>query len=235
MNLYSQGEGMWHPQLGRVGYKVQQMSYDPDDQVRQTLNVMRGKVAEDAANPQFLSRVRNLIPVSDQVEEAKKIWAHTRNGIRFQRDEITGAGINGIPEEEVVETIIRPVDMANFMDQGNAVGDCDDFSMYAAACLKALGIPCTFVTTAADARDPGQFSHVYVVAYPMDPRTGGRVRMPIDASHGEYAGWETQGYGRYQEWPVWDKVAWFIGKAVTQGIVYVGVYLLMKQLTGRMG
>lgn len=234
MNLAMQGEGVWHPQLGRVGYKIHQMSYDPDDQVRQTLNMMRGKVAEDSANPQFLSRVRNLIPVGNQVEEAKKVWSHTRNGIKFQRDEVTGAGINGLPEEEVVETIIRPVDMARFIDQGTAVGDCDDFSMYAACCLKALGIPCSFATTAADARDTRQFSHVYVVAYPIDPSTGRTVRMPLDCSHGEYPGWEVQGYGRYEEWPVWDRLSWFIGNAITQGVVVAGIYLLFKNLSGRL-
>lgn len=253
MNLGRGEGGTWHPQLGRIGYKVHSMSYDPDDQVRQTLGVMREKVAEDSSNPLFISRVRRMFDVQmypglrgygagrgvvpgteDEIELVKKVWSHTRNGIKFQRDEVTGDGIAGLPQDEVVETIIRPLEMAGYMDSGKAVGDCDDFSMYAACCLKALGIPCSFATTAADAKDPGQFSHVYVVAYPKDPYTGRRVRMPVDSSHGEYAGWETAGYGRYQEWPVWDRMNWLIGNAVTSAIVVAGVYFLFKNLVGRL-
>jgi hypothetical protein len=160
------------------------------------------------------------------------VWAHTKSGIKFQRDEVTGDGVGGYPSDEVVETIIRPVEMAKFMDAGNAVGDCDDFSMYVACCLKSLGIPCAFATTAADTRDPGQFSHVYVVAYPMTG-SGMRMRMPIDASHGEYPGWETKGLGRYQEWPVLDRMSWFIGNAVMQAAVVVGLILGVRYFAGR--
>ena len=126
-----------------------------------------------------------------------RVWAHTKQNIKFQRDEVTGEGIAGLPSDEVIETIIRPMDMATEIDAGGgAVGDCDDFSMYVAACLKSLGIPCSFATIAADARDPEQFSHVYVVAYPMTVR-GMRMRLPLDASHGEYPGWEKQSMGRF--------------------------------------
>jgi len=77
-----------------------------------------------------------------------------------------------------------------------AQGDCDDYSMLAASMLLAEGIPCAFVTVAADSRDPSQFSHVYVVS-----RRGG-ARIPIDASHGPSVGWETPEFYRRSEWPV---------------------------------
>jgi hypothetical protein len=70
--------------------------------------------------------------------------------------------------------------------------------MYAAALLVAAGVSASFVTVAADEADPGRYSHVYVAAY---PKGGGRV--PLDASHGEYPGWEVESrYGRRREWPV---------------------------------
>jgi hypothetical protein len=54
-----------------------------------------------------------------------------------------------------------------------------------------------FVTVAADPRMPGQWSHVYVVAY-----LGGK-RVPLDTSHGDYPGWEASEYvTRRQEWDV---------------------------------
>lgn len=222
--------------MGEVKFNVRQMSNDPDAQVRQTLGLMRERVAEDSANPQFISRVRRIgAGVVSELDLCKACWEHTKSNIRFQRDEVTGEGIGGYPSDEVVETIIRPVDMAYSIDRGGAVGDCDDFSMYVACCLKALGIPCAFATVAADARDPRQFSHVYVVAYPRDPLTGQRVRMPIDASHGEFPGWETQGLGRYEEWPVWDQMTWFIGNVAMWGVVALGVTTLVKCLSGRIG
>ena len=248
MNLGSLPGATWHSTLGAVKYQARNMSNDPDSQVRQTLGLMGQRVAEDSEDPVFVSRVRRAFDVKmrpgmrgtgavvpgteDEIDLCEQVWSHAKSGIRFQRDEVTGDGVGGHSSNDVVETIIRPVEMATFMDQGNAVGDCDDFSMYVACCLKALGIPCAFATTAADSRDPRQFSHVYVVAY---PKSGGgmRMRMPLDASHGEYPGWETAGLGRYQEWPVLDKASWFIGNAVMQAVVVVGLILLARYVSGR--
>ncbi len=251
MNLGNLQGSVLHHDLGSVKYRVEGMSMNPDTQVNQTLGLMGRRVAEDSSDPFFVSRVRRAFDVQmypgvrgtgagkgvipgteDEIGLCEQAWAHTKSGIKFQRDEVTGDGIGGYPSDEVVETIIRPAEMAKFMDAGVAVGDCDDFSMYLACCLKALGIPCSFATTAADSRDPSQFSHVYVVAYPKSGN-GMRVRMPLDASHGEYPGWETQGLGRYQEWPVLDKVSWFVGTAVLQAALVVGLVLIVKNLSGR--
>lgn len=234
-----------------VNYRIHPMSTDPDRQVRQTLNLMRERVAEDSVNPQFVSRVRRMfdvqmypgvqgavipgvIPGTDnELDLAAQAWAHTKQNIKFQRDEVTGEGVAGLSQDQVVETIIRPVDMAAQIDSGGAVGDCDDFSMYLACCLQSLGIPCAFVTAAADARDPGQFSHVYVVAYPRDPVSGQGVRVPLDASHGEYPGWEVAGYGRREEWPVLDKIGLFVRKAVIQAALITGLLIAFKYFSGR--
>jgi hypothetical protein len=60
-----------------------------------------------------------------------------------------------------------------------------------------------------------------------------RMRKPLDASHGEYPGWETPGLGRYQDWPVLDKMSWFVGNAVMQAAVVVGLILLVRYVAGR--
>jgi hypothetical protein len=74
--------------------------------------------------------------------------------------------------------------------------------MYVAALCESAGIPCGFVTVAADPADPSQYSHVYAVAYPKD-EFGRRVRVPIDASHGEYAGWEVPDrFNKRKEWMI---------------------------------
>jgi len=51
-------------------------------------------------------------------------------------------------QPELAEVLIRPVDL---LAMRTPSGDCDDFSMLAAAMLRALGIRASFKTAAADA------------------------------------------------------------------------------------
>lgn len=191
-----QGQAV-HPVLGLANYTAREMSIDPDRQVAQTLGVMCERVQEDAKDLEFVQRLFSLGLVGrTQRETCERVWEHAKQNIKFQRDEVTGLGVGGFSEQDIVEVIIRPQDMARYVDQGVATGDCDDFSMYVAALLTAAGVPCAFVTCAADARDPSQFSHVYVAAYP------GGDRFVLDSSHGPCPGWEVRGFGRLQEWPV---------------------------------
>jgi len=203
------------------------MSNDPDSQVGQTIGLMREKVAEDSADPQFMARAREVVnPQGVEMGQGwitHQCWEHVRHAIKFTRDELTGVGgdgmaIGGGDANEVVEVLIRPRDMAQYIDQGMAIGDCDDFSMYMAAMLKANGVDCAFCTVAANSLAPNQYSHVYVVAYPDGDR------VPCDASHGEYCGWEVGNVGRLTEWPVWDKVRLFLGTVVTDLAVAAGLW-----------
>ncbi len=221
--VVGQGQGQ-HQALGQVNYDVQALPLDADGQVRQTLSIMRHRAAEDADNPWFKQRAQQLVsPGGTQADRARELYGHVKaSNIHFTRDEVTGTGIRGLDmgDDVVVESIIRPIDMALYVDQGNAIGDCDDFSMYLAALLRANDIPCAFATVAADGSQPDQFSHVYVVAYPDG------MRMPLDASHGQYPGWETENrYGKYDEWPVWGRVVGFLGDLVVKvGIVGLGIW-----------
>lgn len=192
-----------HPQLGHVRFQLHELGNCPDGQVAKTIGVMQDRTDADSKDPDFKYRAASLIGASSQVNQVAAIHNHARNGIRFQRDELTGAGVSGIDlgGEQLIEVIVRPVDMARYIDQGVAEGDCDDFSMYCAALMRCLGIECKFATLAADGRAPEQFSHVYVVAYPRDEQ-GNKVRMACDASHGEFPGWEAPNrFGKLKEWP----------------------------------
>lgn len=215
-----------HPVLGNVRFQAHQLAGDPDTQVGQTISIMRERVAQDCADPWFVARAKGVIdPWAGQVEKTEQVWAHVHGAIKFTRDEATGVrsdglSIGGGDPNQVVEVIIRPVDMARYIDQGIAIGDCDDFSMYLAAMLKAVGVDCAFCTVAASGQAPNQFSHVYVVAY---PELGQRV--PCDASHGEYCGWEYgQGSERRMEWPVYDRVRLFVGNLVVNAALVAGVW-----------
>lgn len=196
-------EGRSHERLGRVRMMVTELGPWPDQQVARTVGVMKARAVEDAGDPAFKTRAAGIAGMGGDLDKVGRIYNHVKGSIRFERDEPIAAGIAGISDPgNVVEVIIRPVDMAGYVEKGIAVGDCDDFSMYLAAMLEAVGVPSAFVTVAADGQAPEQYSHVYVVAWPRD-EDGERVRVACDASHGEYPGWEVPNqFGKLREWPV---------------------------------
>lgn len=191
-----------HAALGLVRFQAQELGPYPDLQVAQTIGVMRDRVLEDAQDPWFKSRALGIAGSGNDLDKVGRVFEHAHGSIKFQRDETTAAGLNGaVDPDSVVEVIIRPQDMAQYVDAGMGRGDCDDFSMYASALLGACDIPSSFITVAADNGAPDQYSHVYVVAYPMVD--GQRTRVACDTSHGDYPGWEVpNAFGKLREWPV---------------------------------
>jgi transglutaminase-like putative cysteine protease len=185
-----------HPSIGRtVRYEAREIPDYGDEQVAAVIRFMREYVAKDADSPEIQALAQRLVADCQSEREALcRVWQHVHDKIRFDRDENIGQPVQPLlPDRykdkgEIVEVLIRPLDMAT-MCEGvpgcTLVGDCDDYVMYVLALLSALGIKAKLVTVAANDRDPGQFSHVYVAAYLKD---GSRVAL--DASHGEYCGWE---------------------------------------------
>ena len=220
-----------HPVFGPVSYRAEDIGYDADGQVYRTLGVMGERVREDASDPAFCSWAQRVVGASpgelDDLAVIGAAYFHVKGALRFQRDELTGAGVGDYPAEEVVEVIIRPSEMAKFVQEGKGVGDCDDFTMYLAGILTCFGIPTEFCTVAADARSPGNFSHVYLVAYPVDNTTGQRMRVALDASHGDYPGWEVASTGRKKQWPV-ATTGGFIGY-VGWIVLGIGAYLTLRE------
>lgn len=83
-------------------------------------------------------------------------------------------------------------------NQPSPSGDCDDFSMLLAALLIRLGVMWVyFCTVAADKWEPDNYSHVYVKVVTQD----GSV-VALDASHGQYPGWETGNVYKSAVWPI---------------------------------
>jgi hypothetical protein len=219
-----------HPIFGLVGYRGEELGWDADQQVARTLGIMGQRVREDAADPAFCSWAQYVVggvpgQLSD-MEAVEAAYSHVKGALRFQRDEVTGAGVGNYPAEEVVEVLIRPREMAKFVAQGKGTGDCDDFTMYLAAILTCYGIPVEFCTVAADGRAPGNYSHVYLVAYPKVDGVPGR--LALDASHGDYPGWEVANmFGRRKQWPV-SSVGGF-GGILGWLVVGLGVWWVCKQ------
>ena len=192
---------------------------NPDEQVADTIALMSKYVREDAGTPEVMAAAMEAAPPGEDPLDG--VFRYVKGLIRFQADETTAAPLQsrlaklGLGDYPVVEVLIRPRDMLTWRgDTGQGqVGDCDDFVMLTAALLLARGIDASFVTVAADPREPGQYSHVYVAAYPPG---GGRV--PLDTSHGEYAGWEVQDrVTRRTEWPI---------RAGYRGLILAGLVIL---------
>jgi hypothetical protein len=178
---------------------------------------MGQRASADAANPEFQAHAAEIftgVPASGILPRA---FDHVKRSIQFQRDEHIGLGFAGGSPDDLVEVIIRPLDMARYVDQGIATGDCDDFAMYVAALLMTQGIPCKFCTVAASGAAPDQYSHVYAVAYPPNGE-----RVPMDASHGDYPGWEVPNkYGKLKEWSA-DGSPSLLSLAALAGAVWLG-------------
>lgn len=187
-----------HPAFGggSVNYRASVLSDDPDEQVSETIALMRRYVVEDA--PALRREAEAALAATPGESPESAVWRWVRSRVSFV-DDLTTARPLGNLDIPVVEVLIRPVDLSAMCSSGGCrrVGDCDDFSMYVAALLASLGRRVSFVTVAADPAAPQQFSHVYVASYPPE---GGRVAL--DASHGPSAGWETPNAWRRHEWPI---------------------------------
>jgi hypothetical protein len=187
-----------HPALGRVRYTLQEVSEDPDSQVESTISLMRQYANEDASQPLIQVDAGKAWKSEDPLRDTWEYLARHANGdMAFVSDEATAEPLGSW--RPVVETLIRPVDQVVLRQRQ---GDCDDFSMLGAAHLLARGVPCAYVTVAADAQDPLVYSHVYLAAYPSDSRGYGH-RVAMDLSHGPELGWEVSNkYNKRREWPL---------------------------------
>ena len=121
--------------------------------------------------------------------------------------------------------------MADNVNQGASVEDCDGYTLYGACLLHALGVPVKLVTVSADEQEPERYSHIYVVAYPAG-EAGPRV--PLDFSHGPAPGWECPNTGRLREWGL-DTMRAPSSGAVTLAIasVLVGGVIAVRYLQKR--
>ncbi len=219
-----------HPTLGLVSYQLTPTSDDPDQQVADTISLMREYARADASHPYLLRDVAAAARSGDAIGDTFNYLRRDGvRGMRFVRDETLGAPFERSDApggwRPVVESLMRPADQAVCTVPQ---GDCDDFAMYGAAHLAARGVPVAYGTVAADSDTPAQYTHVYLVAYPSSGPYAG-MRVPVDLSHGPRVGWEAPNqFGKFAEWPV-NRGPSLVGL----GLVAGGAYLLYRALKGR--
>ncbi len=203
-------QSIYHPGLGQsVNYSMVQVPEGGDGQTAAVVGLMNRYATEDATSQEIQADLRSALAQCPGCSPVEAVFWWVKGRVRFVRDEDTASPFPTVDGGVVVEALIRPRDMSVLCGGGGGgsgnsagntascsrVGDCDDFSMYTAALLKAAGVPCAFVTVAADGGS-NDYSHVYVAAYPNG------VRIPLDTSHGARPGWETGNAHRVREWPV---------------------------------
>lgn len=218
-----------HPAFGGpVNYSVTYVPDDPDGQVAGTIALMCRYAKQDSQTAEIQRDALEAVGGSrDGMTDRQcieAVWRYVNGRVSFVEDgQLTGFLDRQDPDNPAIEALIRPVDMA-VMCEGSGcgrVGDCDDFSMYVAALLLALGIKCKFVTVAADSAAPDRMSHVYVAAYTRDGQ-----RIPVDASHGPHCGWETPNATRIKEWTIGvDLVGLVVVGLLAYGLAKYGGYL----------
>ena len=132
-------------------------------------------------------------PFADRRRIAGCVWDWIKRNITFETDESQLSRLLGRQDE--LELLISP---AVLLRARRPAGDCDDFTMLACSMLQSLGVPALIKTFKCDRSEPWRWSHVCAAAV----LENGSI-LPVDASHGDYCGWEVPARDVYQS-QLWD-------------------------------
>jgi transglutaminase-like putative cysteine protease len=176
--------------------------YDSDISTADTIAEMKKIVRESLNSPQITSAcLRACAKLGEKPNDKEIICAifyWIKRNIRFASDpELNSKFFKHSIDPNNVELLVLPESLVSIP---GASGDCDDFAMLAAVMLLKMGIPCRFVTVAADPNFPEHFSHVYNEAFLIDEWEW----MPFDCSYGQFPGWEYLKITRRKVWDILD-------------------------------
>ena len=165
------------------------------DTVREMIRVAKQSSSDEVVGSAVQMALGNL-PVSASAEDqVEAIFNWVQHNIKFVEDGEVLQELFGLDDSKA-DLIIAP---PRLLTMPVPAGDCDCFSTLLASMLlsanKNVGV--AFRTTASDSSRPNDYSHVYVVATLPCGR-----EVPLDASHGDYAGWETSEVYRKQTYSV---------------------------------
>jgi hypothetical protein len=124
---------------------------------------------------------------------ARAAWWFAKYSVNVLPHEQFKATVAAFPEKK--QLLLAPEFV---LTQPQPEGDCSAFTMLIAALLKCMGVRCELVTVAVDPREPEVFTHIYPRAILEDGQ-----RLPLDASHGDYPGWEVPAYDVSRK-QIWD-------------------------------
>ena len=156
---------------------------DSDEATAQTVRFMCDLVKHSLSDPiigQAFSDAWNRFRQISMQDEAACCWWYAKYLIRFvHHQELLRDWLFSLDD---LQLLISPEAL---LKMEKPKGDCAVFTCLIGAMLSYRGIPWEIVTVAASPAAPDLFTHVYPQAVMSD---GGR--LPLDASHGKYPGWE---------------------------------------------
>ncbi len=173
---------------------------DTDKSVADTIELMREVVISYAHNPIVVSAVQkatnDLAPSASDKDVVRAIYYWVKANLTFVEDETLLKQALGYSDLDLDKELLITPD--TLLSMPKPMGDCDDFSLLIATMCYSYQLPVWFVTIAADSEYPAKFSHVYVKVLLVD--SGETIYL--DASHGNYPGWEYGRAFRKKEWAI---------------------------------
>lgn len=191
-------------------------SPDPDTATAQTVELMCEQIARAVRDPVVQAAAKDALQFrggplykgepGEHRAIAASVWWWCYTQLRFVHHEpMIRALFN---EQDQLQLLISPDVL---LRTKKPAGDCAVYTSLVCALLKANGIPFEIVTVACEPSQPSIFTHVYARAVLSADGT----RLPLDASHGKYPGWEVPRAHalRKQVWnedgrPVADQACW---------------------------
>lgn len=169
-----------------------QTSSDPFVATQETIQYLCALIRDSLQDGIVQTALRDAVHFFPFISPYQAIWNYCKRRVKFSHHSgMLGEWI-GAPDE--LQLLIRPDAL---LKMKRPRGDCAVFTGLVCAMLECAGIEWEIVTVAVDPRAPGIFSHVY-------PRVVfGGLRIPLDASHGKYPGWEVP-RSRVSALQVWD-------------------------------
>ena len=185
-----------HPAFaGPIRYQAIPRAADDETATADTVRLMAQAIRADAKHPAVIAATKEAtVNAATEQQRIAGIFWWIKRHVAFREDSELADGIAGLESEPAqTEVLIRPADL---LAMPAPMGDCDDFSMLAAAMLRAARIPAYLVTIAADRSRPEEYSHIYVVA------AGASGHTAVDASHGPRPAWAAPAQGKTRAWDI---------------------------------
>lgn len=233
----------WRPDGYECVTREQSDLIDSDRATAQTIRRMAVLTSESIGTPRLHNFARKsaitwrggpnyrgrAINWDDSRQLSSSVWYGVNSSLKFQEhSEQIRALLN---ETDQLQLLIAP-DL--LLRKRRPAGDCAVYTPLICAALGTLGIHYEFVTLACDPHEPDLYTHVYARAILADGS-----RMPLDASHGKYPGWEVPREHQIRK-QVWNEAGEAIADAQPRPFVPLGQYrhvrrVMPRQLVGMRG
>jgi hypothetical protein len=211
--------GSWLRAFGSLPSEISITPTNPfntDKSTEDTIGLMNRIAQRNSNHPyikEAIEEIRNKCGGDEDEERLiEETYKYVKDKVTFVEDEELLKDLFGIDGD--ADLIIEP---ARLLSMPQPMGDCDCHSTLIKSLLLGMGINSEFVTIAAEKDNPNKWSHVYPIA-----TTSKGDSYAMDASHGDYVGWEASEATRKGVWVKGDKVMDGLGQLEMQALSGLG-------------